>query len=109
MFVRDSDVYVNIDSMEERQRVCHGVQRRAGLDLRGGSIRTGFNLLVEVAWMGTKHLFVRAMNRVQDISRLWLVDAETNNGRVVRNEVDTLYHGRLPILKAIMYLQPNPT
>ena len=32
-------------------------------------------LLVEVAWLGNDNLMVRAMNRVQDIARLWLIDS----------------------------------
>lgn len=30
-------------------------------------------LIVEVAWMTKDELFVRTMNRVQDVARLWLI------------------------------------
>ncbi|RKP04481.1 dipeptidyl peptidase IV N-terminal region-domain-containing protein, partial [Thamnocephalis sphaerospora] len=61
-------------------------------------------LLVEVAWMGDKNLMVRAMNRVQDVSRLHLVDPGMGYAKFVREESGKLDDGWLDIHKALKYV-----
>ncbi|RKP14939.1 dipeptidyl peptidase IV N-terminal region-domain-containing protein, partial [Piptocephalis cylindrospora] len=70
-------------------------------------------LLVEVAWAGPNNVLVRAMNRVQDISRLYLVPATpsaqgSHAAQMVREERGDVDGGWLDTRKSIHYLPPIP-
>ncbi|CAG8586027.1 6513_t:CDS:10, partial [Diversispora eburnea] len=62
-------------------------------------------IITEVCWAGNDNVLVRVMNRVQDIARVVLVDANNRSGVTVREEnAETRDGGWFEITRSMVYL-----
>lgn len=66
-------------------------------------------IITEVMWAGDDTVLVRVMNRVQDISRIVLVNVNTRKGKTVREEdADKMDGGWYEIVSLfVIYFQYN--